>query len=335
MATWKIIKKMRKKKKEKNCRKTFGKVCRIAGRRVELRLAAVLLAFTVCVLSGGMPAGFVRAAAARTEVALTAEENQAEVALTLSAGEQSGQQDHGAIKSLQLGFQVNILHGEDENYQVSFVFDDGLTGSVKQFSYQEETGLLQIYLSGDQNLCEGGGITLGKIMVESTSSGVTASIRVAENSLKTVNDAFELQEPSFIVPKTVQVTTAGGNGKQTERNSEADGKVVEAETEQPLEGTKERKTDNLTDQSGSNKVSGDKTKQEDGSETPEQEPLLRLVRTEKRSRFSLDNFSIRDFLKEKKIRIVLGIAAVAIIALTLGTTTRIIHNRKKKNKKWW
>ena len=49
----------------------------------------------------------------------------------------------------------------------------------------------------------------------------------------------------------------------------------------------------------------------------------------------MDNFSIRDFLKEKKIRIVLGIAAVAIIALTLGTTTRIIHNRKKKNKKWW
>lgn len=320
MAEWKMVEKMRMKKEKTICRKAFRKACCKDGQRVGLRLAAVLIALTACVLSGGIPANQAVAAAAQTAVTLTAEENQAEVALELPAGEQAGQQGYGAVKSLQLGFQVNILHGEGEKYQVSFLFDEGITCSVKQFSYQEETGLLQIYLSGAQNLYEGSSITLGKIVVESesaSSSGVTASIRVAENSLKIVNDAFALKEQPFSASEMVQVTAGG---KQTEEDRGTDG---EADGSSSSAG-----------QSGSKEKPAGETEQA-GGETPEQEPLLRLVRTEERGRFSLNNFLFQGLLANKKACIVLVVVAVAVVALVSGTITRIVHNRKKKKKKWW
>lgn len=325
MTEWKMVEIMRKKIRNQVCPKAFPMGIGRERQRAGSGFAAILTAAAVLVLFGGIPANPV-IAAAQTTVTLTAEGNQAEAAIELSSGMQDGQPGYGDIKSLQLGFQVSILHGEGEAYQVFFIFDDEITSSVKQYSFQEETGLLQIYLSGEQNLYEGGGIRLGKIVVESAgSSDVTASIRVVKDSLKTVNDAFELQEQPFAAPGMVQVKAGV---KQTEEDSAADGKADGSETENQEEETEEKAgtdTENLPGGILAPKDSG----------MPEQKPLLRLVRTEEQSRFSLGDFSIQGLLADGKFRISLGIAAAAFAALILGTVIRIVHNRKKKKKKWW
>lgn len=316
--------------------------------KARAAVLAVLAGCVLSVLSGGVSKAPV-IAAAQTAVTLTSEGNQAEVSLDLPLGNQSEQQGYGGIKALQLGFQVNILHGEGEEYQVSFLFDAGITSSVKQFSYQEETGLLQIYLSGEGNLYEGGSITLGKIVVESNGfDDVTASIRVAEGSLKTVNDAFDLQEQPFSAPEMVQVTAGGhqagkdgradgesaGNG--TDNQKAGTGEVSKTETEAREDGTDPSGSSAAAGQSGSSeKPAGITEPAAGGSETPGQEPLLRLVETEKRNGFSLKHFSFQSLLADEKARIVLGIVAVAAVALILGTIVRAVHNRKKKKKTWW
>lgn len=331
MVKWIIVEKTRKIRRKNICRKPFHEIFRGANKKISLGLTAVLSAFAIGVLFGGIPVKPV-IAAAQTAVTLTAKGNEAEVALELSSGNQDGWQKLGGIKALQLDFQVSILHGEGEEYQVSFLFDEGITSSVKRFSYQEETGILRIYLSGEQNLYENSDITLGKIVVESNgSSDVTASIRVVEDSLKTVNDAFDLQEQPFSAPETAQVTT---DEKQTVKDDWAYGGAAGSNMEDQKDGTEEAGVE--TGQSGSNeKPAGGTEPAADGGGTSEQEPLLRLVQTEKRSRFSLDHFSLQDLLADKKARVVLGVVAVAAAALILGTIIRIIHNRKKRKKKWW
>lgn len=322
MAKWIMVEKMRKKGKKNRWWKT------------KSGLVRAFAAFAVCILSGGIWTVPV-IADAQTTVSLTAEGNQAEVSLELPAQEQTGQQGYGGTKALQLGFQVNILHGEGEEYQVSFLFDEGIRSSVKQYSYQEEIGLLQIYLSGEQNLYESGGITLGKIVVESKGSvDVTASIRVAEDSLKTVNDAFDLKEQPFSATEMVQVTTAG---KQAGKANGADREeAIGTETGNPQEGTDQSESGSAGGGSDSKEnAAGEAEPTAGGSETPEQEPLLRLVRTEKTSRFSMNRFSLQSLFADRKARIVLGVVAVAVAALILGTITRAVHNRKKKKKKWW
>ena len=295
-------------------------------KRVGSASPAVLIAFMVCALRGGIPANPVIAAAKTAAVTLTVEGNEVKVALELPSEAQEGQSNYDETKSLQLGFQVNILRGEGEKYRLSFVFDNEITSSVKQFSYQEETGLLQIYLSGEQDLYAGSGITLGRIVVESTgNSDVTASIRVAENSLKTVNDAFELQEQPFTAPEMVQVTA---DVKQTEKNSQAGEEAAE-------NGTEKREGETGGTAGADAESLQEKTAEEDAGGTQEQKPLLRLVQAEEQERFSLKDFSVRRLLANGKTRILLGIVAAAAAALVLGIIIRIVHNQKKKKKKWW
>ena len=343
MAKWEMIVKMYKIRKFgglsyaiKNKHigwKTIREVCP----KMKPGLAGILTVLAVCVLTilfGGIPV-MPAIAAARTTVTLTAEGNQAEVSLELPAGDQAEQQGYDGIKALQLGFQINILQGEGADYQVSFLFDEGITSSVRQFSYQEETGLLQIYLSGEQNLYETGSITLGKIVVESEASAdVTASIRVAEDSLITVNDAFDLQQQPFQAPETAQVTT---DRKQTATNSGAYGGAAGIGTGNPQDKTDQSEGGTATNQSdGKEKPAGETEAAIGDDGTPEQEPLLRLVETGKRNPFSLKHFSFQNLLADKKIRIVLGVVSVAAAALILGMITRFVHNRKKKKKKtWW
>ncbi len=338
------VEKIHQIKKKNMCR-------RVRNKKMRLRLAAILIIFAVCVptvLCMGIPALPV-IAAAQTTVTLTAEGNQAEVSLVLPSENQSERQAYSGIKALQLGFQVNILHGEGESYNMSFLFDEGITSSVKQFSYQEETGLLQIYLSGEQNLYEGGRITLGKIVVESNGSAdVTAGIRVAEDSLKTVNDAFDLQEQSFQTPEMVQVTTeiqqtvkdsgvyGGAAVNNTAVRADGQGEAKETEADSPQNEANQSEGGTAAAQNGNEEKSVNETAPASGgSDVLEQEPLLRLVETEKRSGFSPNHFSFQSFFADTKARIVLGIMAVAVAALILGTIIRAVHNRKRKKKTWW
>lgn len=298
-----------------------------------IKALAAFAVFVLPVLSGGI-SGMPAMAAAQTAVTLKAEGNQAEVSLELPSGNQTEQQGHSEIKTLQLSFQVNILHGEGESCQVSFLFDEGIVSSVKQFSYQEETGLLQIYLSGEQNLYESSHVILGKIVVEANGSAdVTASIRVIEDSLKTVNDAFDLQEQSFHAPDMVQVTT---EKQQTVKEGGAYEEAAALETRSAQEGAEQFEDAIAAGWNGSKeKLTGETETAAGGDVGSEQEPLLRLVETEKGSRFSPHHFSFQSLLADKKVRVVLAVVAVAAAALVVGTITRIVHNRKKKKKTWW
>lgn len=113
------------------------------------------------------------------------------------------------IVALQLSFQIEPEQGSVSD--VSFEFDPGISGSaVTQYRYQEESGILNIYISGKDNIYgDQKTITLGKVVVNSNGN---TSVRVEKDSFKTVNKAFDKYEG--------EVNT--GNGGQIVNNKPAD-----------------------------------------------------------------------------------------------------------------
>lgn len=143
------------------------------AKKLILWLGISVGCFTAFVLS-------VRAMEKET-VSLTSADGQVEAVLELP------DKPMEEITALQLSFQI-----EGGAKDVSFAFDAGLPkNSVQQYRYQEETGILSIYISGNENLYQNQNISLGKIAVDSETK---ASVRVIKNSFKTVNRAHGMYE---------------------------------------------------------------------------------------------------------------------------------------------
>lgn len=112
------------------------------------------------------------------------------------------------ITALQLSFQIQNEGGTGGN--VSFAFDPGLPkNGVQQYRYQEETGVLSIYISGNENLYQSQNISLGKVVVD---SGAGASVRVIKNSFKTVNRAHGMYEGEVNTGDGGQNVNGGSDG---------------------------------------------------------------------------------------------------------------------------
>ncbi len=90
----------------------------------------------LCLLFRGL-----RAEASAPDVILKTEENQVEV--TLNAPQEEA-------VSLQLALEVKVTNGNADT-DVSFSFDRGIEGSVKEYRYDRGTGRLTLYLSGNQD----------------------------------------------------------------------------------------------------------------------------------------------------------------------------------------
>lgn len=178
-------------------------------KKLMLWLGISLVCFTAFVLSAR--------AVEKETVSLTNVDGQIEAALELP------EMPAEEIVALQLSFQIGTAQGSIGKEDVSFAFDAGLPGdALQQCRYQEDTGILTIYISGNQNLYPKGNeassgnpkLSLGRVIVNSDRD---ASVKVVKNSFKTVNKAHGMYEG--------EVNT--GDGGQIINNGSTDKDVVD------------------------------------------------------------------------------------------------------------
>lgn len=130
-------------------------------------------------------------------VTMNADGSQASVSLTLP---QEAAQD---VTALRLSFQVDSSNGA----KAQFDFNDGLTSSVQQYRYNEETGRLTVYIAGRDELLKDGTVSLGEIQLEAA-PGTIATVRVVEDSLELVNAAYGKAETTAVAAASVDLSTA-------------------------------------------------------------------------------------------------------------------------------
>lgn len=124
---------------------------------------------------------------AEDNVLLRSNGNRASV--VLEAGELKDE-----VVSLQISFQVELKAGDSQKNQIAFEFDKGITSAVKQYRYHKDTGTLNVYVAGKEDLCQDGELSLGSIVLSSDyEHGASASVQVVDQSLITVNKAFDKQ----------------------------------------------------------------------------------------------------------------------------------------------
>lgn len=142
----------------------------------------------------------IHAEASSQDIILKAEENK--VTVTMGASEED-------LVSMQLSLEVKVTEG-DANTKVSFEFDEGLPGSVRQYRYDRNTGVLNLYVSGNagQKL-SGEEYSLGKVILKAGEGAASATVSVKQNSLQFVNDAYDLYRVGQINATPEQKVTDG------------------------------------------------------------------------------------------------------------------------------
>ena len=137
-------------------------------------------------------------------IILTGNENQVEAVLIPSDTKDT-------IRSLQLSFQIKATQGKVRKEHVQFKFHQNIKSGVQEWRYQENTGRLTIYFSGDEHLYAQDELHLA--------AGTKAEVSVIEDSLKTVNDVYAVNEVSgmdAIAPVTIEKAGSGDNNGPSE-----------------------------------------------------------------------------------------------------------------------
>ena len=145
------------------------------------------------------------------KIILTAKENQVETVLIPSDTKDT-------IRSLQLSFQIKAKQGKVLKEHVQFRFHRDIKSDVQEWRYQEDTGRLTIYLSGDEHLYAQDELRLGMVELK-LAAGTKAEVSVIEDSLKTVNDVYAVNEVSgmdAIAPVTIEKADSGDNNVPSE-----------------------------------------------------------------------------------------------------------------------
>lgn len=137
--------------------------------------------------------------AADNEVKLALDQNKASVTVFLGQNSQD-------ITSLQLSFQVRVLEGDTDQVDIGFDFDSSITSSVKTFQYDQDTGVLNLYVSGRNTLFSENQVNLGKITLESkNATPVQVMVEPKEDSLVTVNALNELKKVTSVSVNSVNL----------------------------------------------------------------------------------------------------------------------------------
>lgn len=156
----------------------------------------------------------VRAEASSQDIILKTEENK--VTVTMGASEEN-------LVSMQLSLEVKVTEG-DADTKVSFEFDDGLPGSVRQYRYDRNAGVLTLYVSGSagQKLSSGE-YSLGNVVLKAGEGAASAVVSVKQNSLQFVNDAYDLYQVGEINATPEQKVTDGETHTEVPPDSGGDG----------------------------------------------------------------------------------------------------------------
>lgn len=138
----------------------------------------------------------VSAAGADNAVTLTSNGSTAAVHLNLPENEAKG------VTAMQLSFEVE----SSDSIDVEFAFDSAVSASVKEYTYNEQTGILNVYLAGRSELLSSdGSADLGEIQLNGD-GGSDASVRFVPDSLRLVDASLGQTETTVTSNGEVNLT---------------------------------------------------------------------------------------------------------------------------------
>lgn len=138
----------------------------------------------------------VSAAGADNAVTLTANGSTAAVHLNLPENEAKG------VTAMQLSFEVE----SSDSIDVEFAFGSAVSASVKEYTYNEQTGILNVYLAGRSELLSSdGSADLGEIQLNGD-GGSDASVRFVPDSLRLVDASLGQTETTVTSNGEVNLT---------------------------------------------------------------------------------------------------------------------------------
>ncbi|MCI8862596.1 MAG: hypothetical protein HFI20_08945 [Lachnospiraceae bacterium] len=138
------------------------------------------------------------------------------------------------IVAIQLSFQISGP-GSIKKEDVSFDFGSGIPeGAIRDYRYQEDTGVLNIYVSVNKNIYSSKNISLGKVIVNSDEK---TTVKVVKDSFKTVNRAHGMYEGEVNTGDGGQTVNNGSSGGSSGGDDDV-GEIMRPpeETKKPDEG---------------------------------------------------------------------------------------------------
>lgn len=176
---------------------TAAAVAVVAG-KIKRMLGAVVLSIFWCIL---LPLN--ASAAENNEIRL--ESNGGEALLELYFPQAAAEE----IASMQVSVSVKANSG---SVDLEFIPDIGLSSKIVESRYQNDTGVLNIYLAGTEALFSSSDfITVGRIKISTRgNNAVSAAVEVVRDSVKFVRDG-EIVSPdnSTDYPDPVSITALG------------------------------------------------------------------------------------------------------------------------------
>lgn len=168
-------------------------------------------------------------AAEKESIELAVEAEQVGVSLTLS------QSVSGNILSLQVGLKVDS--NVQEETTATFQFSENVA-KVADYRYNQEKGILNIYLSGTKTLFQNGteSLKLGNVQINTTNeNGATVHVSVVENSVKMVKGTKTEVIQNIDYPEKAEIILGNGgnqdNGGDPDNGGDQDNGDAQDKTE--------------------------------------------------------------------------------------------------------
>lgn len=106
--------------------------------------------------------------------------------------------------------RLSVTVASTDSLQASFVFDDGVQSSVREYRYDADSGRLNIYLSGRTELFTDGSLDLGEVrLATADGSAARATVSVSADCLEFRNAALGKPDQPDITPVSAEVTLEG------------------------------------------------------------------------------------------------------------------------------
>lgn len=168
-------------------------------------------------------------AAEKESIELAVEAEQVGVSLTLP------QSVSGNILSLQVGLKVDS--NVQEETTATFQFSENVA-KVADYRYNQEKGVLNIYLSGTKTLFQNGteSLKLGNVQINTTNeNGATVHVSVVENSVKMVKGTKTEVIQNIDYPEKAEIILGNGgnqdNGGDPDNGGDQDNGDAQDKTE--------------------------------------------------------------------------------------------------------
>ena len=103
--------------------------------------------------------------------------------------------------------RLSVTIASTDTLQASFVFDDAVQSSVREYRYDADSGRLNIYLSGRSDLFAEGTLDLGEVrLTTADGSAARATVSAAVDCLEFRNAALGKTDQPDITPVSAEVT---------------------------------------------------------------------------------------------------------------------------------